>query len=150
MLDITATLNQIKAEKAAPLYTPPVSTHVQWFDRGEGAPRAAIVTEIERPGVVKLTVFNPTSGPSFKRGVQWKRSKHVQDHPNDQGKVHNGTWDYPPEEKPPKAHEQFHIAELEKREEAAQKQKVQYDIAEAKRQELLEAKKKPALAGAAS
>lgn len=133
-LDITAHLDKLKAERGSPVYTPPVGTGLQWFDRGDSEPRAAIVTAIERPGVVTLTVFNPNSGPAFKKGVQWAKSAHVKANPHDQAVFRNGTWDYAPEDKPPRSHEQFHARDIERREEALHKQKAEYDRAEANRE----------------
>lgn len=142
-MDITATLNRIKEEKANPLYTPHIGCEVQWSDRGEGDPIAAIVTAIERPGVVKLTILRPNAHPGFKNGVQWAKTPAVLANPHDPSRVHNGTWDYAPEVKPPKSHEQLHIRELERREDAAHKQKIEYEKAEAARIEREAAKKKP-------
>ena len=114
--------DQIKKLKEAmenPLPTPPVSYLVHWYPQGkiENDNRiAAIVTKIEGPGKLTLTMFPPSSMPVHKVGVHHtthpaveRQAEHV--------RIHNGVWEYIPGTQIPKSHREVHLDELNRRKE---------------------------------
>jgi hypothetical protein len=111
-------LDQIKAQKANPLPTPPVSMTVQWFERNETERcYAAIVTFQEGPGRLKLCILKPNGHPMHKEGVL-HRSDPVHANKHNTATMRNGAWDYRPGEGPLKSHRELHLKELERREAA--------------------------------
>ncbi len=111
-------LEQIKALKENPMPTPPVGHSVQWFDRNEDdRVYAAIVTQQEGPGKVKLAIFRPNAHVQFKDGVL-HRSHELHKNKHNTITMKNGAWDYLPGQPPLKSHRELHLKELERREAA--------------------------------
>jgi hypothetical protein len=70
MPDMTKLLKELEDEDQRRMPTPPLGESVTWYENGDKhAPRAAIVTAIEGPGKVALTVFKLRSHPSYVQGV---------------------------------------------------------------------------------
>jgi hypothetical protein len=127
MIDVTQITQQIErveSELKSPYPTPPIGTLVVWYDKGDISSdnqRAAIVTQVEGPGKISVTVFPPRAMPAHKKGVT-----HVTDPMHE--KRHNsvtvmsGAWDYPDHVAAPKSHLSFHIASLEKKKEILETQ----------------------------
>lgn len=111
-------LEYIKAQKATPLPTPPVSATVQWFERNDPERcYAAIVTFHEGPGRLKLCIIKPNGHLMHKEGVL-HRSDPVHLVKHNTATMRNGAWDYRPGEGPLKSHRELHLKELERREAA--------------------------------
>jgi hypothetical protein len=103
-------IEETESELASPLPTPPVGTLVVWYDRGvkaADAQRAAIVTKVEGPGKVQLTVFAPNAMPMHKIGsLHISHSVHEKAH-NSVSK-NSGGWDYRDGEMIPGEHYDLH------------------------------------------
>lgn len=70
MPDMTKILEELDVESKNMYPTPPLGETVTWYQAGDkDAPRAAIVTAIEGPGRVAITVFGLRSHPSYMQGV---------------------------------------------------------------------------------
>lgn len=116
-LAVQRALDAVDEQAKNPMPTPPIGLHVWWYDRGqrgEGRETAAIVTAIESPGQIQLTIFRPNSIAIHKNGV-----KHVGDlqhtAPANPQTVNSGSWDYINNKTPPKEHYDFHKKVLTKR-----------------------------------
>ncbi len=114
MPDNTKLLQALKEEKERVLPTPPIGHSVQWFEAGNTKnPFAAVVTQVEGPGRVELTVFKARSSLIYKQGVL-----HVtaEEHkvPGNPTTVRCGSWDYPLG-KYPREHSDFHLQDIAKR-----------------------------------
>jgi hypothetical protein len=120
----------------APQPTPPVGTVLVWYDRAEKDPdaqAAAIVTQVEGVGKLKLVVFKPDHYPKHYKGVL-----HV-DHANHQQKhnemtLRNGAWDYPDHVRITKGHYGLHVAMLEKKLATARRQLAEAEEIKAKQE----------------
>jgi hypothetical protein len=134
-LDISQQLLAIEHEKENLLPTPSVSTPIQWFLGGHGEAQAAIVSKVESPGKLSVTIFPPNGMPFVKRGVLWKRCEQAVKNPHDPQVHRSGAWDYPLGTNIPKQHLQLHTAMLEQKEKGLIKQKEAYDQAEFNRLE---------------
>lgn len=111
----------IERDEALRLPTPPVGTTVQWYDHGDiRFPTAAIVTEVEGPGRVKLAVFRVNALPQHKPGVYHVDSL-IHDQANNQTTYRCGSWGYPQGVKPPKEHYELHVQDVERRKEHLRK-----------------------------
>lgn len=70
MPDMTKILKDLEVENQNKFPTPPVGESVTWYRAGDpNVPLAAIVTKIEGPGRVALTVFSYRSHPGYVEGV---------------------------------------------------------------------------------
>lgn len=112
-IDIEPLLSQIddtENEMLYPLPTPPVGTMIVWYDRGQkidGSQRAAIVTKVEGPGKLQLTVFAPNAMPTHKIGsLHISHPVHTKAH-NSVSK-NNGGWDYRDGDDIPDTHYEAH------------------------------------------
>lgn len=104
----------IASERENLLPTAPVSSLVQWYERGEQAvPYAAIVVAIEAPGRVGLTIFKPNAPPMYRSGVRYISDQIHADKANPTTD-RCGSWGYG--DKVPRAHLEYHLKELDKRE----------------------------------
>lgn len=111
-------LQSIKKQKDNPLPTPPIGASINWFEQNkEGLCYAAIVTGIQGPGKLEITVFKPRHFPIHKQGVL-HRSHPAHEGRSNPATIASGSWDYLPLEKAHKAHFQLHLEHLEKREDA--------------------------------
>lgn len=76
------------------LPTPQIGTTIWWFDRNnQDNPRAALVTAIEGPGKIKVTIFGPAAMPIHKAGVLHVLSP-IHNNGSNSSTVHNGSWNY--------------------------------------------------------
>lgn len=108
------------------LPTPPVGTLVQWFQRGTIAAenaRAAIVTAVEEPGRVKLTILPPAGMPIHKQGV-FHASHPIHQQKGNSSTVNNGAWDYRPDDRQNRnsSHWNMHRDKLTQRKETVEKE----------------------------
>lgn len=127
MLDLspyTAQLKELEEQLKAPWPTPPVGTFVQWFNRNDvadpGAVCAAVVTKVDGPAKVCLTIFPPNGMPKHKVGVYFTG------HPVHENKVNaqtdrNGSWGYPPEVTVAPGHYKLHTDSLNIRKQAIER-----------------------------
>ncbi|WP_175517210.1 hypothetical protein [Planctomicrobium piriforme] len=121
----------------SPLPTPPISTSVVWYAKGKVESenqQAAIVTKIEAPGRVTLTILPPRGMPIHKQGVYYKDDPIMQGTSPLSVKQQCGVWAYPDGKSPAKAHYVYHerllarrhqdlLDEQQRQAEAAQKRK---------------------------
>ena len=101
------------------LPTPKIGDSVLWYRDGDlnTAPCAAIVTAVEMPGRVKLTVFPANKYPEFYVGVRWARDQGIPaSSPIRRG---HGGWDYAGS--PPKGAYKTFDDDVERREKARDK-----------------------------
>lgn len=110
--------------------TPPIGMPIQWFERGltDSGPKAAIVTQIERPGVVQIAVTSPFAEPRHYKGV--RHIKAAQKQPHDMQTMRSGGWDFVPGLTPPdptKLHrdetERKELARMQEEEDRVRRQK---------------------------
>ena len=111
-------LASLKKQKDNPFPTPPIGWMVQWFDRNRTDEcSAALVTNVQGPGKLELTIFKPRHFPIHKQGVLHRsHPSHLK--PSNPNTVTNGSWEYLPMQRPHKAHYELHLAQLEAREDA--------------------------------
>lgn len=118
-------ISAVEAEIKSPLPTPPVGTLVVWYPRAARAIEnqiAGIVTRVEGPGKITLTVFRPQGVPELNhRGclfvdhpIHEKRANSVS--------VNSGSWEYPELVKPDKSHFDLHLAVLNKKRDSLKEQ----------------------------
>ena len=111
-------LEQVQAQKSSPLPTPPIGWQVNWFEQNKpDLCYAAVVTAVQAPGKLELTVFKPRHFPIHKQGVLHRS------HPAHEGRanpatISSGSWDYLPSQRAHKAHYEMHVSQLERREQA--------------------------------
>ena len=136
---------KIDEELANPLPTPPVASMVVWYPRADIDPEnqiAGIVTKVEGPGKLTLTVFRPQGmADATRRGcLHIEHSIHENRH--NAVSQNSGAWEYPDWVEIPDSHYDLHRDQLMKKKESVQKQ-----IAEAeevsKKQETAAEQKKP-------
>jgi len=74
--------------------TPPIGERIVFFERGDkSASRAAIVTNIEECGKIKLIMFAPNGVPAHRMGVL--HASHPQHEvPGNPVTFRTGSWDY--------------------------------------------------------
>ena len=117
-------IDKINASLKNPLPTPPVGTPVVWYDRAErkeDGEIAALVTKVEGPGKVTVTVFRPQGMPDpTRRGcLHMSHPTHEQRH--NAVSRNSGGWDYPIGSRAPKDHLALHTEQLNMRKDALQK-----------------------------
>lgn len=138
--ELKAQIASLDSQLKNPLPTPHIGCPVLWYPRGrveEENAVAAIVTAVEGPGKVKLTVFKPNAMQEHKNGVHWAKHPAMEGKDFSQAKIHNGVWDYEKNSSPRKSHYDLHTQQLERKREA---------VLEAKRQQLEAEKSKANLA----
>jgi hypothetical protein len=111
-------INELELEMKHPLPTPPVGTPVVWYDRAqvsEEAQRAAIVTRVEGPGKVTLTIFPPNGMPLYNKKGTLHVSHEIHDRRGNAVSKNSGSWDYTSRTSRPKSHNELHIAEIQKK-----------------------------------
>jgi hypothetical protein len=112
-----ALLAAVEAEIASPMPTPPVGTMVIWYDRADtrpGGERAAVVTKIEEPGKLTLTIFPPNSMPIHKQGCL-HISNPIHERKSNAVSRNSGAWDYLDFTDIPKVHYEPHLKRLGKK-----------------------------------
>lgn len=127
---MTEQVKQLEEQLKKPLPTPHIGCMVLWYPRGRIETEnevAAIVTAIEGPGKVKLTVFKPNAMQEHKQGVHWSGHPAMEGKDFAQARIHNGVWDYETNTNVRKSHYDLHREQLQRKKEAA---------LEAKRQQL--------------
>ena len=113
--DIKDYLTEEKARLKHPMPTPPIGTMVVWYDRAHYTPenqKAAIVTAVEGPGRVGLTIFGPRAHPIHKIGVLHHTHEAHQNRNNVMSQQ-NGSWSYPDGVKPDKSHLDLHLDQIQ-------------------------------------
>lgn len=103
-------VRDLEAQLKDPTPTTPVGEPVAWLDRGVVSPEttfAALVTQVEGVGKVKLVVFKPNAMPIHKVGVVHISNPQHQI-PNNATTVRNGAWDYPEGARVPSPHYEYH------------------------------------------
>lgn len=111
-------LRQIDEELKNPLPTPPIGSTVVWYPRAaveEGNRVAAIVTNVEGPGKLTLTVFKPLATPDPTRRGCLHVSHPVHEKRANSVSINAGAWDYPDDVIPGKSHYDLHVAALNKK-----------------------------------
>lgn len=126
IIDLEPLKQQIEDVSAAmknPLPTPPVGTTVVWYDRAEAKPEsqiAGLVTKVEGPGKVTLTVFRAQGMPDPTRRGCLHISHSVHEQRHNAVSRNSGAWDYPDGVSIPKAHYTPHLDLLETKKMALQ------------------------------
>ena len=118
-------LEKVKAEIKSPLPTPPVGFTVVWYPRAvqeEDNQVAGIVTKVEGPGKVTLTVFRPQGMPDATRRGCLHVTHPVHEKRANSVSVNAGSWDYIPGENIPKSHYERHLEALYVKQESLEKQ----------------------------
>ena len=116
MKPMLAKLEEIELKIRNPLPTPPIGTPVVWYPHArvvKGAEVAALVTGIEGPGRLKITVFVPNGMPVPKQACHHVTDP-VHEKRNNSISKTSGAWDYIEGTKTPKADFQFHLEHLNK------------------------------------
>lgn len=106
---------ELEADKAVRLPTPPVRSTVQWYLKGdlrEVAP--AIVTGIEGPGRLQLCVFPKNSFPQHKTGVFYVGHRAIQN-PSNPHTPRCGSWGLEEDFEIPDSWYKVYEADLERR-----------------------------------
>lgn len=104
-----------KAKLKNPTPTPPVGTVVVWYDRALVKPenqKAAIVTAVEGPGRLTLTIFGPRAHPIHKIGVL-HHTHECHGNRNNVMSQQNGAWAYPDGVKADKSHLNLHLDQIQ-------------------------------------
>lgn len=134
----------VEEEMKSPHPTPPVGTSVLWYDRAdtrEGSERAAVVTKVEGPGRVTLTIFPPNSMTIHKQGCLYiKDPIHEQRH--NSVSRNSGAWDYLPQTKIPSEHYGIHLERLSRKKESLELQVAQAEEIRDAQNGKVDAKKK--------
>ena len=111
-------IKELEMETKSPLPTPPVGFTVVWYDAARndpGAEKAAIVTKVEGPGKLVLTIFPPNGMPIFNKKGILHTSHPVHERRGNAVSKNSGSWDYPAGITVPKSHNDLHLAELNKK-----------------------------------
>jgi len=98
-------IEELTREIKNPLPTPPVGSTVVWYNRADKntAPYAAIVTGIDEPGRIKITMFPPNGFFKTAQGVHYiEHPMHSQK--NNHVSEQSGAWAYPAGVSIPKDH----------------------------------------------
>lgn len=122
---ITEQLEKVEAEIKSPLPTPPVGTPVVWYPRAtldRDNQIAAIVTKVEGPGKLTLTVFRPQSMPDATRRGCLHVSHPIHENRHNSVSQNSGAWDYPEGVTIPKSHRDLHLEQLQRKRDSIQDQ----------------------------
>lgn len=129
-MDNSEAIKRLKDQMQDLLPTPPVGWSVQWLERNnEQNPRGAMVTRVEGPGRIELTVFGPRAVPSHKQGVYHVDAPIHED--RNAGTLRNGSWRYLPGTRAPKEHYDLHREDLERQIKLFEDQQRRWDEAKA-------------------